>query len=313
MKDLDKVEITTLIDNFIEITATDNSEIVRRAGAVREGEIRRSIFAEHGFSALVRTFAEGSVRTLLFDFGFSEEGAAWNAALLGAPMQEVEALALSHGHSDHFGSLERLVRMTGRNDLRIYLHPGAFKTDRYLKFGADVKARFPRLERERFKRLGVQITETASPLPLLDGRVVFLGEVPRRTEFEKGMPNAFFGGEGSERKDEVEEDSAVVMKLRGKGLIILSGCAHAGIINTVRYAEEITGTEKVHAVMGGFHLAGPAFDPIVGKVIDEFREIDPAYVIPTHCTGRKSIQKIEAALPDRFILNMSGTTLTFAA
>ncbi len=103
------------------------------------------------------------------------------------------------------------------------------------------------------------------------------------------------------------------MNLRGKGLVVLSGCAHSGIINTVRHAMAVTGVGKVHAVMGGFHLSGPAFEAAIGPTAEELRKIGPDFVIPCHCTGRKAIMQVEQAMPGQFILNMSGTTLTFRA
>ena len=97
---LDRVEILSLQDNYIDMTAVDNTDIVRRARSVRDGEIRNSVQAEHGFSALVRLTREGRTRTLLFDFGFSEHGTAYNADALDADLRDVEVLVLSHGHSD---------------------------------------------------------------------------------------------------------------------------------------------------------------------------------------------------------------------
>ena len=95
--------------------------------------------------------------------------------------------------------------------------------------------------------------------------------------------------------------------------MVLSGCAHSGIINTVEYAREITGIDKVHVIMGGFHLTGPAFEPIIDATVKSIKQIGPDYVIPTHCTGRKAILAIEKAMPSQFLTNMSGTKLTFVA
>ena len=159
----------------------------------------------------------------------------------------------------------------------------------------------------------MKLVETRTPLVLPGGDVLFLGEIPRRTDFEKGLPSAHYREGGVEKWDPIEDDTSLVMNLRGKGLVILSGCAHSGIVNTVRYAKEITGVEAVHAVMGGFHLGGPLFEPIIEKTTEELKTFDPAYVIPTHCTGRKAMAHMEKEMPDRFILNMSGTRLTFAA
>lgn len=312
--ELEKVEILTLLDNYIDMTATDNSEIIHRAGSRVKGEIRKSILAEHGFSAVIRTTAEGRTRMMLFDFGFSEIGAAYNARQLGVPMGEIEAIALSHGHSDHMGGFRELVGMIGRPGIELVVHPGVFKAPRYVKVGAEqFKSFFPRFTREMTEEAGVRVVEAKGFHPMLDGDVLFLGQIPRQTTFETGLPNAYYEEGGAEKKDAIEDDTSLVMNLKGKGLVVLSGCAHSGIVNTVRYACEATGVEKVHAVMGGFHLNGPAFAPIVGRTIEELRGIAPRYIVPTHCTGRQSIQRIEAAMPEGFILNMSGTRLTFAA
>jgi len=103
------------------------------------------------------------------------------------------------------------------------------------------------------------------------------------------------------------------VNIRGKGLVVLSGCAHSGIINSVNYAKTVTGVDKVYAVMGGFHLGGPLFEPIIGRTTEELKKIDPTYVIPCHCTGRNAIMHMEKEMPDQFIFNMSGTKLTFSA
>jgi 7,8-dihydropterin-6-yl-methyl-4-(beta-D-ribofuranosyl)aminobenzene 5'-phosphate synthase len=118
---------------------------------------------------------------------------------------------------------------------------------------------------------------------------------------------------GRETWDPIEEDTGIAINVKGKGLVVLTGCAHSGIVNTVNHARTVTGVNPVHVVMGGFHLAGPAFEPIVGKTIDELKKINPAYIVPTHCTGRKSVIEIEKAMPEQFILNMAGTALTFSS
>lgn len=308
----DRIEILTLQDNYIEITAMDNSAVISRARYLLNGEISNSILAEHGFSALVGITRGGITRRILFDFGFSAAGAAFNARALDAGLENVELLVLSHGHSDHFGGLGELVKAINKPRLRIVVHPAVFKSPRYLRFG-DNKAFFPRLTKDSLAGLGLEVVESAVPLELLDGDALFLGEIEKETDYEKGMPFAFYEKEGRENKDVIEDDSALVMNLAGKGLVVLSGCAHSGIVNTVRYAMKVTGVSKVHAVMGGFHLAGPAFAAAVAPTISALKEIDPDYIIPTHCTGRSTVAEIERNMPGRFILNMSGTKLTFSS
>ena len=100
--------------------------------------------------------------------------------------------------------------------------------------------------------------------------------------------------------------------VKGKGLIVLSGCAHSGIINTVRYARELTGIDKVFAVMGGFHLSGPKFADIIEPTTNALKEMNPRYVVPTHCSGRNAMMYIEKEMGDKFLLNMVGTKMIFS-
>jgi 7,8-dihydropterin-6-yl-methyl-4-(beta-D-ribofuranosyl)aminobenzene 5'-phosphate synthase len=310
---LDRVEILTLQDNYIEITAMDNNEIIRRASALAGGELNNSIQAEHGYSAIVKTTKDGRTRTLLFDFGFSEEGAAYNARLLNVDPKAIEQMALSHGHMDHFGGFHEMVKMIGKKGIELVVHPRAFKQNRYLRFGETLKAHFPKFTKSEVEKAGVKVIETADPYPLLDGDVLFLGEIKRKTDFEKGFPIAFFEKDGVEALDPIEDDTAIAMQVKGRGLVVLSGCAHSGIVNTVTHAQEVTGISDVYVVMGGFHLSGPMFEPIIGRTTEELKKIKPTYVIPCHCTGRKAIMHMEKEMPENFLLNMSGTTLTFSA
>ncbi len=309
---VDKVEIMTLQDNYIEMTAMDNNAVVTRAMPLQDGEIRASVLAEHGFSALVKTTGEGKTHTLLFDFGFSENGAAQNVKTLGVDLKEVEAVALSHGHSDHTGGMTRMAAMIGKENVPLVVHPAVFKSPRYVKLGEEFKLNFPKLTRDMVKQAGLSVIETDKPYPLLDNSILFLGEVPHTTDFEKGWPLPHCQKDGKEVWDPIEDDTSIVMNLKDKGLVILSGCAHSGIVNTVRYAMAVTGIDKVHVIMGGFHLSGPFFEPIVDRTTDELQKLHPAFIIPTHCTGRKAIMAMEKQMPDQFILNMSGTKLTFA-
>jgi len=167
LKAVDKVEILTLQDNYIEMTALDGNAIISRAAPLKEGEIRASILAEHGFSALVKTTVDGKTHTLLFDFGFSENGAAQNAATLGVDMTEVEAVALSHGHSDHTGGMEKLTALIGKQNIPFVVHPSVFKSPRYLKFGEEFKINFPKLTREMVTQAGLSVVETEKTLSSL--------------------------------------------------------------------------------------------------------------------------------------------------
>ena len=313
LKAIDQIEIVTLQDNYIDLVAQDNSAVIQRAMPLKGTEIKNSVLAEHGFSALVTINPADAARTVLFDFGFSEHGAAFNADALNVDLTVVEALALSHGHLDHMGGMKKLVEKIGKPAIPLVLHPEALRNPRYLKAPNGFKAFFPPFSLEEIKANGVTPVETTHPYPMLDGAAVFLGQIPRVTAFEQGAPNLFYEEDGIEKQDLLEDDTAIVFHLKDKGLVIISGCAHSGIVNTVTYAVNITGIERVWAIMGGFHLSGAAVETVIQPTVDALKELNPRYIIPTHCTGRQAIGEIERQMPECFIMNMAGTKLTFTA
>lgn len=310
---VDKAEILTLQDNYIDLTIRDNSEMVTRAMPMKEGGFRKSILSEHGFSSIIRATTGSQTRTMLFDFGFSEIGAVFNAEALGVNTSQIEVLALSHGHDDHAGGLERFVKMIGKPGIELFVHPSVFKAPRYLKYNEEQKIFFPAITRDALEKLEIRVVETREPRLMLDGDALFLGEIERSTDFEKGYPIARLLEDGREKFDAIEDDTSIAMNVKGKGLVILSGCAHSGIINTVYHAMKVTGIKDVRAIMGGFHLSGPLFESIIERTIEELHKINPGYIIPTHCTGRNAMMHIKEEMPDQFILNMSGTKLTFSS
>lgn len=138
------------------------------------------------------------------------------------------------------------------------------------------------------------------------------GEVERVTPFEKGLPNAVLERDGKIEKDPIVDDQALVIHLKGKGLVVIAGCSHAGIINTILYAQNLTGTERVHTILGGFHLSGPYFEKIIEQTIGELKRINPEVLVPMHCTGWKAIQRMSQEFPDAFVLNSVGSMITLS-
>jgi 7,8-dihydropterin-6-yl-methyl-4-(beta-D-ribofuranosyl)aminobenzene 5'-phosphate synthase len=310
-KAIDHVEILTLQDNYIDLVALDSNEVIQRAMPLKDGEIKNSVLAEHGFSALITINQAGAARALLFDFGFSEYGAAFNAEALDVDLTGVEVLALSHGHLDHMGGMKKLVEKIGKPSIPLVLHPGAFRNPRFLKAPDGLKAYFPPFTLEEIEANGVTPVETTQPYPMLDGAAIFLGQIPRVTAFEQGAPNLFYEEDGIEKQDLIEDDTAIVFNLRDRGLVIISGCAHSGIVNTIIHAIDVTGIERVWAIMGGFHLSGADVETVIQPTVDALKQLKPRYIIPVHCTGRQAVLEIEKQMPECFIMNMAGTKLTF--
>ena len=313
IQEVDKVEVLTLQDNYINKVAKDNSDLIQRARPLKGMEVGNSVLAEHGFSTLVTVSREGQTRSLVFDFGFSEDGAARNAEALDADLAAAEVYVLSHGHLDHVGGIKKLTELGGNKRPDLVLHPWAFVNPRFLKITEAIREYFPAFTREKAIECGVKPTESEEPYPLLDGQALFLGQIPRVTVFEKGAPDLCCEVDGQEMPDPFHDDTGMAFNVKGKGLVVISGCAHAGIVNTVIHARAITGIDKVHAIMGGFHLSGADFDSVVRPTTEELKAFEPDYVVPTHCTGREVGIYIEKEMPAQFILNMSGTKLTFAA
>jgi 7,8-dihydropterin-6-yl-methyl-4-(beta-D-ribofuranosyl)aminobenzene 5'-phosphate synthase len=203
------------------------------------------------------------------------------------------------------------VEAIGAQKLDMVVHPGVFVESRYRKITEEFRVVVPSLSRETTDQIGVNLIETEEPLPLLDSSAIFLGQIPRLTSFEQGAPDMYYEVDGVEKRDPFDDDSAIVFHVKNKGLVIISGCAHSGIVNTVKYAQQVTGVQEIFAVMGGFHLSGADFDRVISPTTEGLKEISPRYIIPTHYSGREAVQHIEKEMPESFLLNMSGTKLTF--
>jgi len=305
LKPADRLEITVLVDNYIDIFVPPAASADHRLPF----DPHREIFAEHGFSCLVRIFSGEKKHTILLDTGLSRECMAWNARVLGLSLEAVDAMVLSHGHFDHFGGLSAFFSGIGRQ-VPLVLHPDALMRRRFSIPGRG-PVELPQLDAVALRMAGAEILLRSNPSTLADGNLLVTGEVERKVAFETGMPGMEMYDQGRWVPDPIRDDQAIVVNVKDKGLVVLSGCAHAGIVNTVEYARKITGTDLVHAVLGGFHLTGPAFASRIIPTIDAMTAIDPDYIVPMHCTGWNAINRFMESMPKRCILNTVGTTYVF--
>jgi 7,8-dihydropterin-6-yl-methyl-4-(beta-D-ribofuranosyl)aminobenzene 5'-phosphate synthase len=324
LQPVDRIRITILIDNVTDPLLVDQDRVARLNwprmfhGAVPRADARVSptsgvpdaLIAEPGFSALVRVQTGGRERTILFDTGVSPGGMAENIRRLGIDPSEIEVVVLSHGHWDHVTGIEGLARMLGRAGLSVMIHPEFWNRRRITFPGLD-PAELPATSRSALEGMGFAIVEERQPSFLLDGAVLITGEVDRTTPFETG-----FRGHEARRGDAWEpdplilDDQALVVRVRDRGLVVLTGCGHAGIVNTVRYVRRLTGLDAVAAVVGGFHLSGPMFEPIIEPTVDAFADLAPGLLAPAHCTGWKAVHRLAARFPDAFVMPTVGTTIS---
>jgi len=308
---VDSLEVVVLVDNYIDVLLPPKDGVVRPPLAV-EGKIPEStLLAEHGLSVLLRLTYGGATRTVLMDAAYTQKALPHNLEFLGISLEDVSLVVMSHGHMDHYGALPWAVGEIAKKPVPIVIHPGAFAAPRFFKLPDGRDILFPVMDRKAVENAGGKFEETAEPSLHLDDHLLVTGVVERVTSFEKGMPNAYIRKDGKLIHDDILDDQGMIIKVRDKGIVVISGCAHSGIINTVLYAEKLTGIEEVLGVIGGFHLTGPVFEPIIGYTIKEMQKINPKRLVPMHCTGWTAIKAFEAAMPEAFALNGSGTTYQF--
>lgn len=312
LRAVDRVEVLTVIDNYVDVLLT-NTDRVTRPPLAKGGDIPSdTLLAEHGLSLLVTVFEGNKGRKIMFDTGYSQTGVPHNLTQLEVDLGDMEALVLSHGHMDHTGSLYEVLDRIGK-PIPLVTHPDAFLSSRYFGLDDGRKLLFPQpLTRKKLTERGAKLMENRAPTLIADDMILVTGEVARVTTFEKGLPNALVEKDGKLETDPISDDQALVIHLKHKGLVVISGCSHAGIINTALYAREIAGTETIRAVLGGFHLSGPFFEQIIEDTIKELKQMKPAVVVPMHCTGWKAIQRFSEEFPDAFVLNSVGSKITLS-
>ena len=331
LQEIESAKITILVDNITD-RLLPSSSIVKRPPMISNQTISKSPIAEHGFSALLEIsyVYENATKTnkFLFDTGVSKEGIVNNSDVLGINLIDIETIILSHGHFDHIsGLISTLGRL--KKSVEIIAHPEAFLR-RWLVYPNGNKARMDFLDEEEINQAGgiIRKVDKISFLPRNvnmqskkktnqgNNRVMITGEIPRVTEFEKGFPLQY-----KEQDNEinlvpdplVSDDQALIMNVKNKGLIILTGCGHAGIVNTINFAKKVTGIKKIYCVIGGFHLSGQDYEDSIPLTIAELTRVNPQYIVPCHCTGWKATNKIIDTMPEKFIQSSVGSTFYFKA
>ncbi|MDY6790043.1 MAG: MBL fold metallo-hydrolase [Thermodesulfobacteriota bacterium] len=308
LRQADGLEIITLVDNFSDVLLPGNQTVIRPPLAKEDIIPQNTLLAEHGLSLLVNVRAKEETHSIVLDAGYTNVAVPYNLEYLGLSLEDVEAIVLSHGHMDHVGALKEVIDLAG-SGTKLIFHPDAF-LPRSIRFPSDQQVflpEFPSLD--TLKEWGADVMENKDPLLLGQDCILVTGEVPRTTSFEKGMPGALIKRNGKFISDTFKDDQSLVINLGPKGLVVISGCAHAGIMNSVLYASQITGQKKICAVIGGFHLSGPVMEPSIEPTIEEMKKMDLQLISPMHCTGFKAIARFAEEMPEAFVLNSVGSRI----
>ena len=317
LEPVDSVVVTTLMDNITDVFMPDQGPARRvapgrgpwRRSAVMEGaQVPEALVAEHGFSVLVTVTRAGREHRFLFDAGTSPDGVAENMRRLDIDPGSIEAIVCSHGHFDHTTGIDGLIRAVGRANLPVLIHPHFWRRRRVVLPGYE-PIELPSTSRRALDEAGFDVIEEQQPSFLFDRSVLITGEVPRTTGYEPGFPpqQAWIGGDW-EPDPLVLDDQALIVNVTGRGLVVITGCGHAGVINIARYAQRLTGGQPLYALLGGFHLNGPLFEPLIPRVLDELAAMNPGVLVPAHCTGWRAQHAMAARLPHAFVPNTVGTS-----
>jgi 7,8-dihydropterin-6-yl-methyl-4-(beta-D-ribofuranosyl)aminobenzene 5'-phosphate synthase len=324
LEPVDSIGVTTVCDNTIDMLLLDEGPAERLMGrsgeapmvaaaTLEEGKVVDAPLAQHGFSVHLSVTKGDAVHRMLFDTGVTPNGCRDNLARLGLDVGDVEAVVLSHGHFDHTTGLSGLASTLGRAGLPVVLHP-EFWTRRRIAIPGRDPLELPTTSRRGLADAGFDVIEHRRPSFLFEGSVLVTGEVERTSGFEAGFAiHQAYRNHAWEPDPLIRDDQAFIAHVSGKGLVVISGCGHAGISNTCRYAQRLTGVERIYAVIGGFHLNGPLFESIIGPTCEAFSELAPEVIVPSHCTGWRATHALAARFPSQFIQNSVGTTFSLTS
>jgi 7,8-dihydropterin-6-yl-methyl-4-(beta-D-ribofuranosyl)aminobenzene 5'-phosphate synthase len=307
--EVDKLTVWVLTDNYYDAMRPD-ARITKRYRVVPG----KSIHAEHGLAYYLETVVNGQISSCMFDYGLDPAGVMNNMTLLGLDPGRANAFSLSHGHYDHFMGVVEIVK---KNQSRIapgtpfYVGAEAFAHRYSLRPGRSEPDDLGELKKEGLETLGLKVVQVSNSVQVIPGAYL-TGNIDRVTAYEKVPPTLLIQRGEKREHDDFKGEQALFFLVKGKGLVVLSGCGHAGIVNTVKHAQNISGADKVHAVMGGFHLIN-AKPEIIHNTVADIKAMKPDYIVPTHCTGFEAIQEFSKEMPNEFIINTAATQYTFVA
>ena len=298
---LSAVTVEILVDNFFDVFEPSKPGIVER---VAPGRLPKPLMAAHGLAFWVTLTQNGKATRILMDTANSPLPLFNNLEALGHEPKEADALVVTHGHPDHYGGLLEFLDRR-KSPLPVYLHEDAYLP----KVLITPRGRIGpwKLERRELESRGVDLHENRGPV-LVQDLALLTGTVEATTPYETPLPGAKRVVNGTEEHDTFSDEQALVMNVKDRGLVVIGGCCHPGVVNMVKYAQKLTGVQKVAAILGGFHLTVGG-DHLIKETIQGLRELNPGIILAGHCTGFKALTQLALNLPDTFMVSCVGTKL----
>jgi len=328
---VNRLDIRVLVDSSFDIFFRPNKvNGVAIAPSPRFADYRRSLHNEWGLSLWLESQRGEEQRTVLLDYGYSPSVLLNNMELIGVDPRKIDAMVVSHGHYDHFGGLIGFLdKFRGQLPAAVTLYAGGEDNfcRRYSGSGSQL-SEFGVLDRRELAARDIKLVLAEEPVIVADhafttGRIARAGSerVLPNTQVEFGIKDGagcdagkYLGADmnGKMAPDEHRHEHASCFHVKDKGLVVISSCGHVGIVNSVRQAQQVSGVEKVHAIVGGFHL-GPAPRDYLSQVVAEIRKLEPDVVIPMHCSGLNFVQEARAQMPENVLVTTTGSRITFGA
>ena len=330
---VDRLSVRVVTDIYTDAyfpSATPAGVRIERAGGTTTpGTPPRETFrAEWGLSLFAESARGDETRRVMVDFGYSPEVLLTNLGLLKIDPSQIDALVLSHGHFDHFGGLMGFLAAAKgklKPDLPFFVGGEDCFCTRQSGAGGD----FGVLDRPGLLSAGLRLMMAEGPSLIAD-HAVGSGQIAktsfedplRGTKEKTGLSNGLgcdpalepaAKNTGTYIPDDFSHEIATTYVVKDKGLVILTSCSHRGVLNTIKQAQIATGVEKVHALIGGFHLTPPLTDEYVEKIVAELKTLGPDFVIPGHCSGERFYDRARAEMPGRIIKSVVGSKFTFGA
>lgn len=320
------LELTVVDDNFANVFAADfERPDISVSGPDPAPDYHRTYAAEWGYSLHARSASsmDAAPKSVLVDFGYTPQALLNNLALTGINPATIDAMILSHGHYDHFGGLDGLLA-TGEIRRGTPLYVGgeeAFCSRvRGTKPGA---SSFGAIDRLALAKAGIELIVSAEPRTIA-GQAFTTGEIPFVSSERPRVPTAMLPGQNCNRAlldpskrymdfvvDDAVHELGTAYNVAGRGLVVIGSCSHRGIINTVRRAQAVSGIDRVHAIVGGFHLVPPQTKAQALETVAMMQAINPDYIIPGHCSGDVFIAAASQAMPDKVIRSIVGARYRF--